>query len=84
MRVSNSLVFNYHKHFHSYKWVENMFVKRFAKKNYFLFIMKTKFELGLGFKEERQLGFLIPISVEYVLFSFVSYISYWFLVTCLT
>ena len=41
------------KHFHSCKWVETMFVKRFAKNKYFLFIMKTKYEIGLGCKEVR-------------------------------
>ena len=78
IRDSNSVVFKYFKHFHSYKWVENMFVKRFAKKKYFLFIMKTKFEIGLGFKEGRQFGFLIPISLKYLLFCFVSCISFGF------
>ena len=42
IRDSNSLVFKYHKYFHGYKWFENMFVK----KKYFLFIMKTYFEIG--------------------------------------
>ena len=85
IRDSNSLVFKYQKHFSDNNWVENMFGKRgLLREKYFLFIMKTYFEIGFRVYGVEAIWILnsnfIGICIGF--FCFLHLI--WFLVTCIT